>query len=120
MQVGMILADAKIWWEGMLYGWEISEGEMQPSLQSNSAYHHQDHSEHLWVLHGTHLSEIEQLLLLSCWRWIPNPVYVGIKGGLFASLCLAVVKPKFWENLKYLYNFKFFFCQLKVSIALIF
>ena len=97
-------------WEDVLYVWEASEREIQPSLQNNSALHDKDHSELLWALYGTQLSEMEQLELLSCWLWIPNPVYAGTKGDLFASLCFTMVTAKFWENLKYLYNFRFFFC----------
>lgn len=109
MQVGMIAWCWKSLQEDALYGWEVSEGEIQPSLQNNSAsLHHQDHSEPPGALYVTHLSEMEQLDLLSCWLWIPNLVYTGTK-ELFASLCLTLVKAKFWENLKYLYDFKFFF-----------
>lgn len=61
------------------------QGEIQLSVQNNSALHYQDHSEPLWALYGTHPSEMEHLLLLSCWFWIPNPIYVGKKGHLFAS-----------------------------------
>lgn len=104
MQVGMTLSDAENLYEKM------SEGEIQPSLQNNSALQHQDHCEPLWALYGTHLSETEPLELLSCWLWVPNPVYIGTKGDLFASLRLTVVEAKFWENLKCLYDFKFFFC----------
>lgn len=72
-------------WEDALYGWEVSEGEIQLSVQNNSALHYQDHSEPLWALYGTHPSEMEHLELLSCWFWIPNPIYIGTKGHLFAS-----------------------------------
>lgn len=85
-------------WEDALYSWEVSEGQMQPSLQNSSALHHQDHSEPIWALDMSHLSGMDQLELLSCWLWIPNPVHTGAKG----DLCLTVVKSKFRENLKYL------------------
>ena len=59
----MTLPDAENLYEKMYC--MASEGEIQPSLQNN-ALHHQDHSEPLWALYVTHLSEMEQLDLLSC------------------------------------------------------